>query len=279
MTATDPTQHSAPTGANGQATPPDKWVKPSHPDEMSFLEGPLWRRSELLRAIRIFSEFVRGFRQLHFVGPCVTVFGSARFPAGNPYYEMARDIGSRIAKLGLATMTGGGPGIMEAANRGAREAGGVSLGCNIVLPHEQKPNAYLDKMIEFRYFFVRKVMLVKYSQAFVVMPGGFGTLDEVFETATLVQTRKIRNFPIILMGVDFWKPMFDYLRGTFLNQGTISHGDLDLLTLTDSPEEAIAAIKDGLARNMPILTRPKPRRSWWLLEPAAPSAKPTTEHR
>lgn len=245
--------HGTPTNGNGQngATGP-AWDVPPHPDEEGFLAGPLWRRYELMRAGRIFFEFVKGFRALHFAGPCVTVFGSARFPQSHRYCVLASEVGRRIAALRMTTMTGGGPGVMEAANRGAREAGGRSIGCNIVLPMEQKPNPYLDRMIEFRYFFVRKVMLVKYSNAFVVLPGGFGTLDEVFETVTLVQTGKIRNFPIILMGVSYWRPLLDYLRGTFLRLGTIAHGDLDLLSLTDSPDEAAAIIKAGYERSAPI---------------------------
>ncbi|MBL8760110.1 MAG: TIGR00730 family Rossman fold protein, partial [Phycisphaerae bacterium] len=192
--------------------------------------------------------------------------GSARFSEDHPYYELARAVGRKVAELELTVMTGGGPGIMEAANRGAREAGGRSLGCNITLPKEQQPNPYLDKWIEFRYFFVRKVMLVKYSYAFVVLPGGFGTLDEVFETVTLIQTQKIRNFPIILMGVSFWTPMLDFLRRTMLAQGTIGHGDLDLLILTDSPDEAMEHIKRGVEANYPETLKRPFRRRWWLLE-------------
>jgi hypothetical protein len=171
-------------------------------DERVFLEGPRSRTEELLRVFRIGRGLISGLRALHFVGPCVTVFGSARVHEPDRYYQMGRELGSALARAGFAVMTGGGPGIMEAANRGAREAGGVSIGCNIQLPLEQAPNPYLDKFVEFRYFFVRKVMLVKYSYGFVALPGGFGTLDEIFETATLVQTRKIWGFPIILMGVD-----------------------------------------------------------------------------
>ncbi len=242
------------------------WVKPTHAEEQKLLVGPRWRRSELLRATRIFIEFIRGFRALHFVGPCVTVFGSARFAEDHRYYKLAREMGKRIAGLELTTMTGGGPGIMEAANRGAHEAGGKSIGCNIKLPMEQKPNPYVDRWVEFKYFFVRKVMLVKYSYAFVVLPGGFGTLDEVFETATLVQTRKIKHFPIVLMGVEFWTPMMGFLRETFLKEGTIGAEDLELLTLTDSPDEAVAAIVAGLARHVADLKRDKPKRKWWLGE-------------
>jgi uncharacterized protein (TIGR00730 family) len=188
------------------------------------------------------AEFLRGFRALHFLGPCVTVFGSARFREGHRYYEQAREIGAAVARSGLTVITGGGPGIMEAANRGAREAGGVSVGCNIVLPEEQEPNQYLDKIVTFRYFFVRKVMLVKYSIAFVIMPGGFGTMDEAFEAATLIQTRKIFNFPVIFVGVDFWKPLFDFMQARFLAEATIGPGDFERLVLTDSIDEVIDRI-------------------------------------
>lgn len=225
---------------------PARWAKhPGTKGEREFLAGPQARLSELARACRIFAEFVKGFRALHFVGPCVTVFGSARFQPGSQYYEMAREMGQRVAGLGLTTMTGGGPGIMEAANRGAREAGGKSIGCNIILPMEQKPNEYVDKWIEFRYFFVRKVMLVKYSDAFVVLPGGFGTMDELFESLTLVQTSKIPGFPIVLMGVAYWTPMMDFLRQTMLRAGAINGEDLTLLTLTDSPDVAVEQIMRG----------------------------------
>ncbi|KAB2959114.1 MAG: TIGR00730 family Rossman fold protein, partial [Thermoanaerobaculia bacterium] len=224
--------------------PPERaWGKGtrSH-DEKQFLEGPSWRVVELSRLNRIFLEFVRGFRALHFVGPCVTVFGSARFREGHRWYELARTMGRRLAAEGFTVMTGGGPGVMEGANRGAREAGGRSVGCNIELPHEQSPNPYVDHFVEFRYFFVRKVMLVKYSYAFVVLPGGFGTLDEVFETATLIQTGKIKDFPLVLMGREYWLPLFDMMRGTMVAEGTIQAGDVDRLTLTDSPDEAIERV-------------------------------------
>ncbi len=213
------------------------------PSERHFLRGPRARLTELARVLRIGREFIKGFRALHFVGPCVTVFGSARFREGNRYYQMAADMGEAIANAGLTTMTGGGPGIMEAANRGARQAAGRSIGCNIVLPEEQAPNPYLDKMIEFDYFFVRKVMLVKYSVAFVVLPGGFGTLDELFETATLIQTGKIQSFPVIVMGTDYWRPLRDFVKNTMITAGTIAKRDLDDVLFTDSTEEAIAAIQ------------------------------------
>jgi hypothetical protein len=220
-----------------------RWGKGATRDERTFLEGPAWRLAELRRLHRIALEFLRGFRKLHFVGPCVTVFGSARFVDGHRWYELAQEMGRRLALAGFTVMTGGGPGIMEAANRGAREAGGRSVGCNIRLPQEQRPNDFLDLFVEFRYFFVRKVMLVKYSYGFVVLPGGFGTLDEVFETATLVQTGKIPNFPLVLMGRDYWRGLFDFLSGTLVAEGTIDAADLDRLTLTDSPDEAMALLE------------------------------------
>jgi uncharacterized protein (TIGR00730 family) len=220
-----------------------RWGKESPSrDERRFLEGPRQRWDEFKRVWRIAAEFIRGFRALHFVGPCVTVFGSARFKEDHAYYQLARDIGKGIARIGMTTMTGGGPGIMEAANRGAKEAGGVSIGCNIILPFEQKPNPYLDRFVEFRYFFVRKVMLVKYSFAFVVMPGGFGTLDELTEALTLIQTKKIDNFPVVLMGTDFWRPMMDFFEVRLLARGTISPEDLRLLYITDSVDDAIRHI-------------------------------------
>lgn len=211
--------------------------------EQQFLEGPQPRRVELQRALRIFREFVHGFRALHFVGPCVTVFGSARTPESHPRYAVARAIGAGLAHMGFTTMTGGGPGIMEAANRGAHEVGGRSVGCNIELPMEQKPNPYVDRFVTFRHFYVRKVMLVKYSYAFVAMPGGFGTLDELFETATLVQTKKVESFPLILVGRAYWEPLFDFLRGRMLAEGMIDEQDLALLQLVDGAEEALAILR------------------------------------
>ncbi len=217
-------------------------------DEFRLLAGPARLATDLLRVLRIGLEFLRGFVVLRRVGPCVTVFGSARFPQGHPYYEMARRTGQCLARAGFTVMTGGGPGIMEAANRGAKEGGGRSIGCNIVLPLEQEPNRYLDRWLTFRYLFVRKVMLVKYSLAFVVMPGGFGTLDEVFETATLIQTGKIENFPIIVMGSDYWDHLRRFIRETLVEQRTISPSDLELIINTDSPEEAVARIREFTAR-------------------------------
>jgi uncharacterized protein (TIGR00730 family) len=209
--------------------------------EKLFLSGGRRREEELDSAVRIFLEFLRGFEEIQLEGPCVTVFGSARFNEGDPYYDLARELGQGLAKNGYTVMTGGGPGIMEAANRGAREAGGPSLGCNIHLPMEQRPNPYMDRFVEFDHFFIRKVMLVKYSAAFVVMPGGFGTLDEAFEVMTLMQTGTLRDFPIVAMGSDFWKPLWPFMQ-TMVDTGTINATDLDLITLTDSVEQALAAI-------------------------------------
>ncbi len=243
--------------ADQSATPRDHLPKPVEirGHDSQFLTGPRARLEELARVLRISTEFIRGFRALHFVGPCVTVFGSARFTEDHRYYQLARDTGKALAEAKLTVMTGGGPGVMEAANRGAKEGGGKSIGCNIELPHEQEPNPYLDKFVEFRYFFVRKVMLVKYSAAFVVCPGGFGTMDEVFETLTLVQTAKIGHFPVVLMGVEFWTPMLDFLRNRMVAQGTIGADDLDLITLTDDPAVAVAAAARAVAGKPPV---PKP---------------------
>lgn len=220
-----------------------EWGKAArHRDEQRFLEGPKRRLEELRRVLRILAEFIHGFRALHRLPPSVTVFGSARFGESHPHYALARRIGAKIAEAGFTVMTGGGPGIMEAANRGARDAGGGSVGCNIQLPREQRPNPYLDRWITFRYFFVRKVMLVKYSVAFVALPGGFGTLDEIFETSTLIQTGKIRDFPVVLVGVEFWRPLLEYLEGTLVRAGTIDPADLARFVLTDDPEEVVRHI-------------------------------------
>jgi uncharacterized protein (TIGR00730 family) len=224
-----------------------------------FLEGPHSRSRELVMLFHIAREFVRGFRMLHFIGPCVSVFGSARFREDHPYYGLARDLGGRLAGMGFTVMTGGGPGIMEAANRGAREAGGRSVGCNIQLQHEQKPNAYLDRFVTFQHFFVRKVMLVKYSYAFIVLPGGFGTMDELFEAATLIQTHKILSFPVVLMDRAYWQPLTVLLEG-MVSAGTIEPADLKLLLLTDSPDEAMAHIRQYAVEEY-HLEKPRPRAS------------------
>ena len=195
----------------------------------------------------------------------MTVFGSARLPENDRYYKLGVEIGAEIAKTGFTVMTGGGPGIMEAANRGAMEAGGRSVGCNIVLPMEQDPNPYLDMFVEFRYFFIRKLMLAKYSYAFVAMPGGFGTLDELFEIATLVQTGKIKEFPIVLAGKDFWEPQLDYLRDTMLKHKTIDPVDVDRFIVSDSAEEIAQRIREvGMEQFGLQHAASKPK--WWLFE-------------
>jgi len=233
--------------------------------EIKFLRGPQSRYEEFRFTIKVLVEFIRGFRALHFVGPCVTFFGSARFGEKHEYYEMTRRAASEIAKLGFTIMTGGGKGLMEAANRGAKEVGGKSVGCNIVLPMEQTPNAYLDKWVKIRYFFVRKTLLIKYSFAFIVVPGGFGTLDEFFEALTLTQTKKIKQFPIIIFNRDYHRDLLEHIEQMKIKK-TISPEDLDLILVTDSIEEAVEFIKkQSIARyELTSATRPEPLR--WLLE-------------
>jgi uncharacterized protein (TIGR00730 family) len=230
--------------------------------EPVYLEGPKSRGYELSFAFRVFWQFLKGFRTLHFVGPCITVFGSARFKEGNIYYTNAREFGKRIAELGFATMTGGGPGIMEAANRGAFENKGFSVGCNIQLPFEQKPNPYVNKSITFEHFFVRKVLLVKYSYAFIIMPGGFGTMDEFFEILTLVQTKTITDFPIVIYGKEYYKPLMEMIEW-MVQQGTISKEDLSLLLLTDDIDDAMNHIQTFVKTNYKVKLR---KRFWWLFE-------------
>ena len=193
------------------------------------------------RAVHVFNEFVTGCRNLYDLGLAVTVFGSARFGEQHRYYQLARATGKRLAEAGYAVVTGGGPGIMEAANRGAREGGGLSVGCNIQLPQEQQPNPYLDRSLDFDYFFVRKIMLTKYSSAFVLMPGGYGTLDEIFETVTLIQTGKMDRFPIVALGSEYWQGLLDFVRTTMLREGTVGEDEVDVL-VTDDIEEAVAHI-------------------------------------
>lgn len=212
-------------------------------NEIQFLDGPQSRWKDFKYIVSVFFEFIKGFRALHFVGPCVTVFGSARFKEDHKYYQQARELSGQIAMLGFTIMTGGGPGIMEAANRGAKEVGGKSVGCNIVLPHEQDHNAYLDKWVDIKYFFIRKILLLKYSYAFVVMPGGFGTLDEFYEALTLVQTKKIEMFPIIIFDKDFYQKILEHnLR--MCDAGTISRNDVNLYLVTDSITETVNYIKE-----------------------------------
>jgi len=234
--------------------------------ERRFLSGPRPRGSELRFALDVFRELVGGFRVLHFVGPCVTVFGSARFDEAHPYYELARRVGGALARAGFTVMTGGGPGVMEAANRGAREAGGGSVGCNIVLPAEQRPNAYLDRFVECRYFFVRKVLLAKYSYAFIAAPGGYGTLDELMEILVLIQTGKIQSFPVVLLGRDYWSGLLEFLRDTLVARTTIAREDVDRLIITDDPDRAVEAIREVAMNSFGLTYGPRARRRWWLGE-------------
>lgn len=230
--------------------------------ESVYLDGPKPRINEFFFAWSVFRQMIYGFRNLHFLGPCITVFGSARFKEGHAYYEAAREFGKRIAAMGFTTMTGGGPGIMEAANRGAFENGGESVGCNIKLPFEQHPNPYMQKWITFDYFFIRKVLLVKYSYAFVILPGGYGTMDEMFETITLIQTRVITNFPIVLYGKEYFTPLMEAI-DTMVEKGTISAKDKDLMLLTDDIDEAMQYISAYIAKNFKVKPR---KRLWWLFE-------------
>ncbi len=211
-------------------------------EEIRFLKGPQSRWAELKMTILVLIDFIRGFRALHFLGPCVTIFGSARFDENHPFYKQTQVLAGEIAKLGFTIMTGGGPGIMEAANRGAKDVGGRSVGCNIILPNEQKPNPYLDKWVNIRYFFVRKTLLIKYSYAFVVMPGGFGTLDEFFEAITLIQTKKLSGFPIVIFDKDFYQDLITHINRMVV-AGTISAADTSLFLVTDSIEEAVDYIR------------------------------------
>ena len=236
-------------------------------EDRVLLEGPHSRAKELLLVVRAVRDFISGFRTLHFVGPCVTVFGAARYPSSHPYYALAREVGAAVTRLGFTVMTGGGPGLMEAANRGAREAGGRSVACNIELPHEQAPNPYLDRWVTCRHFFVRKVLLFKYSYAFVALPGGLGTLDELTEALTLIQTGKIENFPVVLIGTDYWRG-FQQMLARMAAEGTIASSDLELMLVTDDVSEAMTHIRRhaverfGLHRVVirptPLLGEPKP---------------------
>jgi uncharacterized protein (TIGR00730 family) len=237
---------------------------PGGASDRVLLSGPQSRRQEVLLLLRAMRDFIRGFRALHFVGPCVTVFGSARFGESHPYYATAREVGRRVSQLGFTVMTGGGPGMMEAANRGARDVGGRSVGCNIELPFEQAPNPYLDRWITCHYFFVRKVLLFKYSYAFVVLPGGLGTLDELCEALTLIQTRKIRNFPVVLVGTEYWQPFIALLR-EMIALGAVGENDLDLFKVTDDLDEAMQHLETHAVTAFGLKRGPwQPR--WWLGE-------------
>jgi uncharacterized protein (TIGR00730 family) len=261
-----------PPGSTGAAGAQVTSAQPSdRVADREMLEGPRSRLRELMTVVRTVGEFVRGFRTLHFVGPCVTIFGSARFAETHPYYAVARDVGSRVSTLGFTVMTGGGPGLMEAANRGARDVGGLSVGCNIHLPLEQEPNPYLDRWITCRYFFVRKVLLFKYSYAFIALPGGLGTLDELTEALTLIQTGKIRSFPVILIGTAYWAPFITLLR-EMITHGSISESDLDLLLVTDDLDEAMRHLDKGAVRAFGL--KRVRRAAWWLGEREVAASRP-----
>jgi uncharacterized protein (TIGR00730 family) len=251
-------------------TPPD--LTPAeraqaHASDLVLLEGPRARIRELGTILRAGRDFIRGFRALHFVGPCVTIFGSARFTESHPAYAQAREMGAAVARLGFTVMTGGGPGVMEAANRGARDVGGPSVGCNIELPFEQQPNPYLDRSVTCRYFFVRKVLLFKYSYAFVALPGGLGTLDELTEALTLIQTGKIKQFPVVLLGTAYWQPFVEMLR-TMAAAATISPNDLDLMLVTDSILEATQHIERYAIDRFGLTKTARPSPWRWLGERA-----------
>jgi uncharacterized protein (TIGR00730 family) len=254
------------------SSPPLPNLRVGGADDRVLLEGPRARWRELGTLMRVVRDFIRGFRALHFVGPCVTVFGSARFDETHPAYHKARELGGAVARLGFTVMTGGGPGVMEGANRGAREAGGVSVGCNIELPFEQTHNPYLDRWVTCRYFFVRKVLLFKYSYAFIVLPGGLGTLDELTEALTLIQTQKIRQFPVVLMDAGYWEPFVEMLR-TMVQARTISGNDLDLMLVTDSIDEAMAHIERHAIRRFGLTTAARPSPWRWLGERALRGAR------
>ena len=244
-------------------TEPQTEKKQNSKLDVGYLQGPHSRWYELRFILIVLFDFLKGYRKLHFLGPCITVFGSARFGEDHAYYKMAREVSARIGKLGFGIVTGGGPGIMEAANRGAQDAGAKSIGVNITLPFEQDPNPYLDRWVEIRYFFVRKVLLFKYSFGFVIMPGGFGTIDEMFEALTLIQTKKIPWFPVVRMGKDYWQPIIDQLH-TMRGKRTISPEDDDMLCITDDVDEAMAFIESKVSAFATRQRRFKP--IWWLGE-------------
>lgn len=232
------------------------------PKKKDYLEGPRSRTSELMFAFDVFREFIKGFRALHFIGPCITIFGSARFGEKHPYYLQAYELSKKLSALGFTIMTGGGPGIMEAANRGAFENGGSSVGCNIILPVEQAPNPYMHKWVTMKYFFVRKTLLIKYSYSFIAMPGGVGTMDELFETLTLIQTKTIHDFPVVLIGKEYYKDIDELLR-KMVETKTISPEDLKLVLITDDIDEAVSHIRYYVDTNYTFNTI-TPKR--WLFE-------------
>jgi uncharacterized protein (TIGR00730 family) len=231
--------------------------------DLEMLQGPHNRISELWFAVKIFFEFLKGFRKLHFVGPCITIFGSARFDSTHRYYQAAKDMAAQVSQLGFTILTGGGPGIMQAANEGAKSVGGKSIGVNIELPFEQKPNPFLDVSIDIRYFFVRKVLLFKYSFGFIIFPGGFGTIDEMFEALTLIQTQKMPWFPVVLMGTEYWKELIQVM-DKMEAEGTISREDKQYVLVTDDVDVALEFIQEKVAL-MPRKIRIY-NKKWWLGE-------------
>lgn len=239
--------------------------QPMNRSEIIFLKGPQSRWKELLFTLKTMREFIYGFRKLHFLGPCITIFGSARFKADHPYYELCRKAAAEFAGLGFTIMTGGGPGLMEAANRGAKDIGGRSVGCNIQLPNEQQHNSYLDKWVYIRHFFIRKVLLVKYSFAFVVMPGGYGTMDEFFEALTLIQTHKIKDFPIIIFGKDYHCNLLKHIE-RMQEETTVTTSDTALFLVTDSIEEAVSLIREKSIKKYALKPEKKIRPFRWLFE-------------
>ena len=230
------------------------------PEDRVLLEGPHSRLREARLLFTVVKDFIRGFRALHFSGPCVTVFGSARIREGHPYYQLGIEMGKGLSRLGFTVMTGGGPGLMEAANRGAREAGGRSVGVNIVLPFEQEANRYCDRIVTCHYFFVRKVLLFKYSYAFVALPGGLGTLDELNEALTLIQTKKVLHYPVVLMGATYWRGFLALLED-MVKAGTVSATDLKLFMVTDDLNEALEHIRKNAIEEFKLMKHPpKPSR-------------------
>ncbi|MCR8560782.1 TIGR00730 family Rossman fold protein [Mucilaginibacter sp. BJC16-A38] len=233
--------------------------------EIVFLDGPQSRWKELKFTFQTMTQLIHGFRALHFIGPCITIFGSARFKEDHPYYALTRKAAAAFAQLGFTILTGGGPGLMEAANRGAKDVGGRSVGCNIQLPIEQQPNPYLDKWVYMKQFFLRKVLLVKYSFAFVVMPGGYGTLDEYFEALTLIQTHKIKNFPIIIFGKEYHKDLLEHIE-QMSKSATISNDDAHLFLVTDNIDEAVKLIIEKSIKQYGLKPENKIKPFKWLFE-------------
>jgi uncharacterized protein (TIGR00730 family) len=263
------------TTAEPDQTPQPVKTSP-HPEDRILLEGPHSRLREARLLFHVVKDFIAGFRALHFSGPCVTVFGSARIREGHPYYELGIELGKGLAKLGFTVMTGGGPGLMEAANRGARQAGARSVGVNVVLPFEQAPNRYCDRTVTCRYFFVRKVLLFKYSYAFIAMPGGLGTLDELNEALTLIQTRKILHYPVVLMGATYWRGFLELLED-MVKAGTVSAGDLKLFLVTDDLNEALEHIRKHAIEKFDLVKKPPIRPSRILREDPYPIVLTDTE--